>query len=201
MTAFPDEQVLVVPAARLEELGPFHGFTADVVRYLPALLDPAHLQFRPRAEVEDDPSWKQLIPYVVLRHGDRLFHYTRGRQATEARLHALRSVGVGGHVSETDAAGAADPYRTGMRRELGEEVEIFGPFTEKLLGLIHDDRTPVGAVHLGIVHVLTLTSEAVRPREAGLAGAGFAPLAELWAGRAAFETWSQFVLEALAGGA
>ena len=29
--------------------------------------------FRPRAEAEIDPTWKQLIPYLVLRDGPRIF--------------------------------------------------------------------------------------------------------------------------------
>jgi predicted NUDIX family phosphoesterase len=191
-----DEHVLVVPAAALGRLGPFRGFHTDPGR-LADLLDPAHLAFRPRAEVETDPSVKQLIPYVVFRCGDRLFHYTRGAGGGEARLRAKRSVGVGGHISAADAAGAADPYRAGMLRELAEEVEVASPYTEQILGLVYDPSTPVGEVHLGIVHLLTLDRPAVRPRESGLADAGFAPLRELWAERAAFETWSQLVLGVL----
>ena len=97
-----------------------------------------------------------------------------------------------------DAAGSGDPYRGGMLRELAEEVEVAAPFTEQLLGLVYDPSTPVGEVHLGVVHLLTLERPDVRPREDGLADAGFAPLGELWAQRAAFETWSQLVLQELA---
>ena len=192
-----DESVLVIPAAALDRLGPFHGLRTDLGDRLADLLDPAHVAFRPRAAVETEPSFKQLIPYVVLRHGDRLFHYTRGAGAGEARLRALRSVGVGGHITAEDAAGAADPYRGGMLRELAEEVEIDSSYTERVLGLVYDPSTPVGEVHVGVLHVLTLARPAVRPREADIAAAGFAPLAELWADRTAFESWSQFVLAVL----
>src|SRR5436309_10680442 len=115
-----DEHVLVIPAATLDRLGPFHGFRADPGHRLADLLDPAGMEFRPRAAVETDPSYKQLIPYVVLRWRDRLFHYTRGAAGGEARLRAKRSVGVGGHISAADAAGSDDPYRAGMGRELTE---------------------------------------------------------------------------------
>jgi predicted NUDIX family phosphoesterase len=189
-----DEQVLVIPAAALDRLGPFRGFRADLGHRLAYLLDPAHVEFRPRAAVETDPSYKQLIPYIVLRCGDQLFHYTRGAAGGEARLRALRSVGVGGHISAADAAGSADPYRAGLARELAEEVEVATPHAERLLGLVYDPSTPVGEVHLGVVHLLTLERPDVRPREDGLADAGFAPLGELWAQRSAFETWSQLVL-------
>jgi predicted NUDIX family phosphoesterase len=191
-----DEHVLVVPAAALDRLGPFRGFRPDPDR-LADLLDPARLEFRPRSAVETDPSVKQLIPYVVFRCGDDVFHYTRGAGGGEARLRAKRSVGVGGHISAADAAGADDPYRAGMLRELAEEVEVDSPYAERVLGLVYDPSTPVGEVHLGVVHLLTLDRPAVRPRETALADAGFAPLGELWARRAAFETWSQLVLGAL----
>jgi predicted NUDIX family phosphoesterase len=195
-----DEHVLVVPAAALERLGSFHGLRIDLGHRLADLLDPAGVEFRPRSAVETDPSYKQLIPYVVLRCGDRLFHYTRGAGGGEARLRAKRSVGVGGHISAADADGAADPYRAGLLRELAEEVEIASSYTERVLGLLYDPSTPVGEVHLGIVHVLTLERPDVWPREAGLTDTGFAPLRELWDQRAAFETWSQLVMGELVRG-
>jgi predicted NUDIX family phosphoesterase len=186
--------VLVVPAARLHEAGPLEGFSPEVERYLPALLDPAAMQFLPRAEAEDDPTYKQLIPYIVLRHGGRLFHYTRAGGG-EARLRARRSVGIGGHISDADAAGGTDPYRTGMLREVAEEVAIRCGSVDQPLGFINDDETAVGRVHLGVVHLFELETPDVTPREDALAGAGFAPAGELWDEREEFETWSRFVLE------
>jgi predicted NUDIX family phosphoesterase len=192
-----DERVLVVPASHLAKAGAFTGFRPADDAFRAALLDPAAFSFRPRSEVETDPSFLQLIPYVVLRCGDRVFHYRRGKAGTETRLAARRSVGVGGHISEADAAGGDDAYRTGMLRELTEEVELGCGYAERALGFIHDPSTPVGEVHLGVVHVFELASPAARPREAALADAGFAPLAELLADRERFETWSQFVLDEL----
>ena len=121
------ERVLVVPAALFHEVGVFQGFRADVSRYLPLLLDPAQLSYRPRAEVETDPSFKQLIPYVVLKCGGQVFHYARGRRGTEARLRALRSIGVGGHICAEDGVVRGDDYRLGMLREVREEVHLDGP--------------------------------------------------------------------------
>ena len=191
------ERVLVVPAAVFHQAGAFQGFSPDVDRYLPRLLDPAHLSYRPRSEVEGDPSFKQLIPYVVLRCGEQVFHYTRGQRGTEARLRALRSVGVGGHISQDDSTLFGDPYRDGMLREVAEEVYLESDYTERCVGLINDDSNAVGQVHLGIVHVFELTEPKVRRREQVLTKSGFAPLAELRAQRDEFETWSQFVLDAL----
>src|SRR5262249_1847359 len=165
--------------------------------YLPQLLDPQHLSYRPRAEVETDPTFKQLVPYVVLRWREQVFHYTRGKRATETRLQALRSVGVGGHISADDSGLFHSPCREALFRELAEEVRLESPYEEHCLGLINDDSTPVGQVHLGIVHVLDLAEPKVQRREQALTRAGFAPLAELRRQRAEFETWSQFVLDVL----
>jgi predicted NUDIX family phosphoesterase len=196
-----DERVLVIPTERFHAAGYFHGFRRADGAFLHAVLDPAAYQFRPRSEVETDPAFKQLIPYVVLRCGADVFHYRRGSSGTEARLRALRSVGIGGHISEDDAAGGADAYITGMRREVSEEVALDCGWTEHFLGFINDDSTPVGSVHLGVVHLFELNAARVRSRETALADAGFAPVADLAARAEEFETWSQFVLRELTRGA
>jgi len=190
------EEVLVVPAARFAAAGEFHGFRSFADDFRRDLLDPRHLSYRRRTDVETDPSFKQLIPYVVLRCAGELFHYTRGAAGSETRLRALRSVGLGGHITRAD--GPAD-YRAGMLRELNEEVEIQGRWTEAPLGFIYDGRTPVGEVHVGIVHLIELEEPLVWPREAAIDETGFAPVADLLRHRDEFETWSQFVLQVLAG--
>jgi predicted NUDIX family phosphoesterase len=192
------ERVLVVPAAELDRLGRFQGFSGEADRYLNALLVPELARFLPRSEVEDDPSLKQIIPYVVFRCGDSVFCYTRGKSQGEARLHRLRSLGVGGHVAETDADGRAtlEAYDMAMRREIDEEVAVSSDGRIRLVGLINDDSTPVGQVHLGVVHVYDLERPEVAPREEGLADCEFLSLADLEPLRGQFETWSQICLDA-----
>jgi predicted NUDIX family phosphoesterase len=188
------ERVLVAPTEVFHAVGVFHGFCPRVQDYLPRLLDPNVLSFRPRADVETDPSFKQIIPYVILRHGDQVFHYTRGQKGSEARLRALRSIGVGGHVCEADVSLFGDVYRSGMMREVEEEVEIESTYSERCIGLINDDRTPVGQVHIGVVHVFDLAEPKVHRAETVLTRAGFARLEELRSEIDEFETWSQFLL-------
>lgn len=191
--------ILVVPAAELDRLGRFQGFSPEAERYLAVLLEPPHAQFHPRYLMEEDRSFKQIIPYVIFRHAGAVFCYTRGSSQGESRLHALRSLGVGGHVDAADADGRATraAYEIALRRELEEEVVIDSPGTMRLVGLINDDATPVGQVHLGVVHVYDLERPAVTPREEGLAEAGFVPLAELWEQRERFESWSRLCIEGL----
>jgi predicted NUDIX family phosphoesterase len=190
-----DERVLVAPMALFHEIGVFHGFTPRVEEYLTRLLDPKNLSYRTRAEVETDPSFKQIIPYVVLRYSGQIFHYTRGKRTTESRLQALRSIGVGGHISADDTTLFDSPYREAMFREVAEEVRLETDYTERCVGLINDDSTPVGQVHLGIVHVFELQQPKVERREQALTRASFAPVAELRGQRQEFETWSQFLLD------
>lgn len=206
MSSFPDEHVLVVPRSLFDRAGSFQGFCGDTAAYLPLLLDPANTSWRPRASVEEDPSFKQLIPYCVLAWRDaagqrHYFAYTRGGGQSEARLRAKRSVGIGGHISSTDGEHGDDTsYDAGMRRELAEEIAIEGTWSGRCLGLINDDSNPVGSVHLGIVHLLELERPEVSSRESELVECGFAPLESLLADRERFETWSQIALDALAAG-
>jgi predicted NUDIX family phosphoesterase len=195
-----DEEVLVVPAKLLDQLGPFSGFQPKVDRYLPTILDKAHQSFRPRSLVETDPSYKQLIPYVILECSDanqtRLFQYTRGKGQGEKRLHALRSIGIGGHISVEDANGD-DWYKTGMQRELDEEVAIECSGQQRIVGLIYDDTTDVGRVHLGIVHIMQLTCCKVQSREDQLEDSGFLSIDAIKAELHRLETWSQLCIQHL----
>jgi predicted NUDIX family phosphoesterase len=205
MSQVHEEQILVVPTAVFHRLGHFQGFCAEADRYLTELLKPEHMSFRPRGAMEKDPSFKQLIPYCIFRHTATdgtvsLFEYTRGTGQGEGRLHRKRSVGIGGHISADDVAGGDDdPYRVGMRRELEEEVIISTPFRQDCVGLINDDQTEVGQVHLGIVHVFDVARPAVEPRESELISCGFRPVSELLAEMSGFETWSSICLTAIFG--
>jgi predicted NUDIX family phosphoesterase len=200
------ERVLVVPTKVFHQLGHFQGFCGDVGRYLEQLLRPENTSYRPRAEVEKDPGFKQLIPYVIFRHVDpsgrqTVFQYTRGTGQGEGRLHSKRSVGIGGHISAIDAAsnGGGNPYEEGMRRELEEEVAIETPYAAQCVGMINDDKTEVGRVHLGIVHRFDVERPAVRPREGEIIESGFRPVEAILADMSGFETWSEICMKALFG--
>ena len=204
MSLVQTERVLVVPTKLFHGLGYFQGFSPNTEQYLEELLSPEHTSYRARGDMEQDPEFKQLIPYVIFCHTDsqqqrHLFCYTRGKGQGEHRLHAKRSLGIGGHISSIDSevAGAVHPYDEGMRRELEEEVIIETTYRERCVGLINDDSTDVGKVHLGIVHLFDVEFPAVRQRESDILDAGFVPLKEVQNNLERFETWSQISVEFL----
>ena len=203
MNQTAEEHVLVVPTEVFKSVGYFQGFCGEPQPYLAELLKPEHVSYRPRSAMESDPSFKQLIPYVLLHHVDQdgeacVFQYTRGKGQGEARLHQKRSVGIGGRSSSVDAA-TGDAYEAGMQRELEEEIAIDSQFESSCVGLINDDETEVGRVHLGIVHRFDLQVPSVKPREEAIQGAGFERVSELLRCLDEFETWSAICLQSLFG--
>lgn len=190
-----DEEVLVFPASVLDRAGGLQGFSRDVERYIPAVLDPGVLSYTPRKLAEEDPGRKQLVAYAVLACGNAVYCYERGSTGGEARLHRRLSLGVGGHVSREDGQAGAAAYESGFARELAEEVEIAGPFENRIVGVVYDGSTAVGRVHFGVVHLLELESPDVRALDPALAGASFRPIEEVAARRDEFESWSAFVID------
>ena len=193
----PQEHVLCIPTLLFHQLGHFQGFMADAAPYFKTLFDANYTTYRPRDQVETDPSFKQLIPYCIFRHGESIFHYRRGKLPGDGRLRGLRSIGIGGHISSTDAETAEASYVAAMSREIEEEVFLESGYTQKCVGLINDDLTEVGRVHLGIVHLFELEAPKVRPREESIIETGFASPADLARDAPGFETWSQICLDHL----
>ena len=154
-----------------------------------------HGTFRPRAEVEDDPSWKQVIPYLLLRDGERVFLMKRTKAGADARLHDRYSIGVGGHVNPEDG-----DVIGGLRREWVEELDAdFTPDFEPL-GLLNDDSNPVGAVHLGLVFSADAQGRPVKVRETDKLSGQFVTLDEAAAVADRMETWSSLLLDFLLEG-
>jgi predicted NUDIX family phosphoesterase len=195
-----DENVLVFPRAILEQLGVFQGFNADVNRYLPTILDRSKNGFRPRSQVETDPSYKQIIPYVIITDGTGILHYVRGKKAGEQRLVAKGSIGIGGHINDEDHSlfvTDQQAFQDAVAREVHEELTIQGEFDARPVGLINDDSTDVGRVHFGIVHVMFRPPDQVRKNEQVITQMEFLPIEELKTKRDQMETWSQYCLDNL----
>jgi len=198
---YAGEEILVVPRTLFDALGAFQGIQTDVARYLEAILDPANNFFMDRAEAEEDPSHKQIIPYALFRHGDRYLHYVRGKSGGESRLHAQGSVGIGGHINPVDER--ADPlgretYLAGVEREIEEELNIVGGHTNRMVALLNDDSNEVGKVHLGVVHIFDLETDQATSNEDSLSELGFKTIEELKGElHGSLETWSRFCVDEL----
>jgi predicted NUDIX family phosphoesterase len=194
------ENVLVFPRSLFERLGVFQGFSAEVDRYLPTILDRKNNSFLSRALAETDPNFKQIIPYVVVTDGRGILHYVRGKKAGEQRLVAKGSIGIGGHINDADHTFFADglqAFQDAVKREVCEELSIQGPFDAKPAGLINDDSTEVGRVHFGVVHVLFRAPEQARKKEQVITQVEFVPIEQLKTKREQMETWSQLCLDNL----
>jgi predicted NUDIX family phosphoesterase len=196
----PQENVLVIKRSLFDELGSFQGLNFQPEKYLKSILSRGTNFFIPRPDAENDPAYKQIIPYALLAFEKTVLHYVRGKKAGEQRLVAKGSIGIGGHMNETDESLFAldeQAYRAGVEREVNEEIKIDTPFEDRIVALLNDDSTEVGRVHLGIVHVFKLTEPKVQKREAMITGLAFLTKEELMARRESLETWSQICLESL----
>ena len=189
----PAELVYVVPRIAIMGSGGWHGLrTADLTTSVEAIERAG--RFEPREAMERDPAFKQLIPYLVLRDGPRYFLMRRTRAGGDERLHDRWSIGVGGHLNPGD--GGLDG---GLRREWSEEVEADFVPTFRLLGLLNDDSTDVGKVHLGAVYEADAAGRPVAIRETDKLTGGFAEPGEVAAVAPDLETWSRLVFEHLEG--
>jgi predicted NUDIX family phosphoesterase len=196
----PEENVLVVKRALFDQLGNFQGLNFEPRKYLDAILSRGNNFFLRRDQAEKDPSHKQIIPYALLTHGDKVLHYVRGKKAGEQRLVAKGSIGIGGHMNESDESLSAldeAAYRAGVEREVGEEIAIDTKFEDRIVALLNDDSTEVGQVHLGVVHVFKLVEPKVEKRETMITNVAFLDKNELMARRDSLETWSQICLDSL----
>ena len=190
------ESILVV---RREYLAPYltedFGLITEGVEEIVRVIE-AHHEFRPRPEMETDPAYKQIIPYVLVTRGAEAFVMQRLKKGGEQRLHGLLSLGVGGHINPVDEAGGS-ALTAGLRREVDEEVALERAVSLTPLGVINNDHDEVGRVHLGFLFRLEAEG-AVTVRETEKLSGSFMPIAALPALRDKMEGWSQIALEVLA---
>lgn len=189
------EQVLCVRREDIFPDGAWHGFvTTDLQRHQ-AVIRERHF-FKPRAAVEDDPGYQQIIPYVVFRHGDQYLLTHRLRASTERRLRKQYSLGIGGHINPDDIRGG-DPILDGLKREWGEEVVYDGRFEATLLGFLNEDSSPVSKVHLGVVFLLDGDTPNISIRETNKLAGELLSLDEMRIYYLGMESWSQIVYDRL----
>jgi predicted NUDIX family phosphoesterase len=195
-----NENVLVIRRSLFDQLGSFQGLNFEPEKYLNTLLSRENNFFFLRAQAESDPTYKQIIPYVLLAFEDKVLYYVRGKEAGEQRLVAKGSIGIGGHLNDADAGLFnldEEHYNRVVKREVHEEIHLLAKFENRVAALLNDDTTEVGRVHLGVVHVFKLAEPKVAKRERMITKLTFLTKAELMACRESLETWSQICVDSL----
>ncbi len=186
-----DERVFVVPRSAVVDGAGWYGIrTDDLDRFVAALERDG--RYEPREKMEVDPAYKQVIPYLVLRDGHRYFLMQRTAAGRDARLHGRYSIGVGGHLNPGDGG-----LLGGLGREWDEEVVADFLPVFRLVGLLNDDTTDVGAVHLGAVYLADAEGRPVAIRETHKLTGSFVEPSAVEAVADRLETWSALVFEFL----
>ncbi len=197
-----DEKILVVPRADLFPEKTIQGFARLDVDHYQELIEEKK-QFLWRSKMEVDPTYKQIIPYLVFTHDNKYFLMQRSGKASEARLQNKYSLGIGGHIRQDDMTllrqgfeGQEGSIMDWARREFAEEINYDGSFEVEALGLLNDERDSVGQVHTGFVFLLKGDSDAISVKSE-LAHGKLATLQECLQAYDAMESWSKMVFDYL----
>jgi predicted NUDIX family phosphoesterase len=165
--------------------------------------------FLRRSELEEDPSFKQIIPYAIIsnkepersgvRQSQSFYLFRRTSEQTEKRLHDKFSLGVGGHMNPDDFMESKEQFLIDeLKRELYEEVKLLnGCLIENIefIGFINDDTIPVGRVHIGLLYNIHVSNKEVYINETDKMTAVWVDksnLAEFYEG---METWSKITFD------
>jgi predicted NUDIX family phosphoesterase len=193
MTDRARELVLGLPRERVIGDAPWQGIRVDRLEAALAMIRTEGV-YRPRVEAEDDPGWKQVIPYLLMRDGQRLFLMQRSQAGADRRLHDLYSLGIGGHLNPEDG-----DVLEGLRREFHEEMVADWEPQPRLVGLLNDDDTPVGQVHVGVVFEADAAGRPLGIREQDKLNGKFVTIADVLPVYDSLETWSRFLYDWLTG--
>lgn len=157
-----DEHILVVKRTDLFPIVAWQGLQEVKNNYLVDIVKEKK-EFLPRSLMEQDPTYKQIIPYLIFTHNDTYFLMQRQAKATETRLQSKYSLGIGGHIRQEDIEGA--DIADWARREFEEEVSYKGSYAIELMGILNDDSNPVGQVHIGFIYLLKGDSSEISVKE------------------------------------
>ena len=191
-----DELILVVKREDLfAKTEAWHGLKAfNFEDYIDIINDKK--EFLPRSMMEVDPTYKQIIPYLIFKHDDTYFLMQRKSDASEERLRNKLTLGIGGHIRQEDMRD--NSLYAWALREFHEEIDYAGNVSVKPLGILNDDFNDVGKVHIGFVLLLTGDLPSITIKSELKSGV-LVPLSECIAQRECMESWSQFVVDFLNG--
>jgi len=191
------ERVLVLPRDEVPGGCDFTGLRDADEQTMAALQAAVAIKgrFLDRPVAEEDPAFKQLIPYVVVRDGVLVYLMERTAAGGDPRLHGKASIGVGGHLNPVDDG--QDPLADGLRREWSEELVAAWEPEFRLVGLLNDDSNAVGSVHIGVVFEVEAAGRPVEVREQDKLTGRFTTVGEVRAAWDRMETWSRLVADHL----
>jgi len=189
-----DEQILVVKRDTLFPNDNWQGLKIDNLEQCLAAIE-QHAEFNPRSLMETDPTYKQIIPYLIFQHEDKFFLMQRSNNASEKRLQSKYTLGIGGHVRADDLQQGSSLFDW-AQREFHEEVQYEGKIKIGTLGMLNDDSNEVGKVHMGLVLMLFGESEEISVKSE-LAGGELVTFDKLIEQLPNMETWSQIIVKTL----
>lgn len=196
-------QILVFKNSILNQLGVTPGVrkiedNESDNRLITSILSNDHLGFMERKFAEEDPTYRQVISYCVLKKGDLYFAYQRTKKGGESRLHSLSSIGIGGHCDFGIDGDGVDAIKSAFIRELKEEVNLIGDYESKIIGIISSNNTEVDRVHFGLCYMINLLEDAkLEFHDPSLDLGEFMTYDKLCERLASFESWSQLVIKEL----
>ena len=187
-----DELILVVKRSLLMDRSWYGIRCGNTANFLQVVMD--HREFLPRSLMEQDPTYKQIIPYIIFTHKKRYFVMQRRANASEKRLQNKFTLGIGGHIRQEDMTTAN--ITDWAQREFDEEIKYSGTLSWQPLGILNDDTNSVGQVHIGVV-LLAQGDSADIFIKSELKSGKLVTLEECSALSEQMETWSQLVVEHL----
>jgi predicted NUDIX family phosphoesterase len=194
-----EELVFAVPTDELWKLIPYKetGLIRENSEVLKKIVQDG--LFRKRSELEENPSFKQIIPYALISNGDSFYLFKRTSGQTEKRLHNKFTLGAGGHMNPGDSPEPDEQYLINeLKRELFEEVILLnGCLIEDIefIGFINDDTITVGRAHIGLLYNIHVSNKEVYINETDKMTATWVEktnLAEFYEG---METWSRIIYD------
>jgi len=196
-----DELVFALPTTDLWNLISYkeQGFIPGNRKVLKQIVQKG--LFRKRSLLEEDPSFKQLIPYALISSEGSFYLFKRGSGQNEERLHHQLTLGVGGHMNPCKAVVSEEQYIIHeLKRELFEELKLSNSCLINnigFFGFINDDTIAVGRAHIGLLYHITLSNKEVTVKERDKMTAAWIEKAELSEIYAELETWSQIAFDCL----
>jgi predicted NUDIX family phosphoesterase len=199
-----NEDILCLPTATLMDIQWFAGFHAGTADHLPKIFASKKLTFVDRNLAEEDPSYKQLIPYIAVVKDNKYLTVQRSKKVGEQRLAGRRTACFAGHINKEDGdetdliRDAFGVFSRGVSREILEELDIKGHYGLLYRGMINDNRDDVGKVHLGVFITLNVYPDTdITVRDEGLINPLWQTAQELRDTIDQYEGWSELIIASL----